>query len=181
EPTNEGPERRDQGWGSPLRGDDRFGRGVQEREPSILEGLNQSALSWNQRVVEANKKTFTGKKFDRATQSADEWVEYFRGYLQTHIWDVPEELRNKVAIRMLGQALTDADTIFWFTNANQGNPSCWKMLDDFEEDYTPTNIKQQSSSIEGIRACKQKEGEAIGAYSETSLILYASGPTNCIK
>ncbi|KAF9147321.1 hypothetical protein BGX21_006640 [Mortierella sp. AD011] len=154
EPTNNGPEKQEQNWESPLRGDNRFARGVQEHEPSILEGLNQSALSWNQRVVEANKKTFTRKKFDRATQCADEWVEYFRGYLQTHTWDVPEELRNNVAVRMLGQALTDADTIFWFTNANQRNLSCWKMLDEFEEDYTPTHIKQQSSSIEGIRACK---------------------------
>ncbi|KAF9148860.1 hypothetical protein BGX20_006203, partial [Mortierella sp. AD010] len=113
------------------------------RDPPDQEpyGRVQSTSAWNQRVAEANKKYFTRKKFDHETHNAEEWVEYFRGYLHSHIRDLPKELQNK----------------------SRKSP-CSKLLDEFEEYYTLTHIKQQSNTLEGIRTCKQKDDEPTGAY-----------------
>ncbi|KAG0348489.1 hypothetical protein BC939DRAFT_83619 [Gamsiella multidivaricata] len=113
-----------------------------------------------QMISEANKRMYNGKKFDLKVEDADEWTDYFRGYLGSNIGDLHAQLQNGVAIRMLGQALVGVTEQFWFAEARQVKNNWHEILDDFEESFTPDHIRQRNCSIEGVRACKQEEHES---------------------
>lgn len=115
-------------------------------------------------ISEANKRHFTGTKFDSNKQDVLEWADYFRGYLTTHTTDLPKDLREKVALRMLGEALLGSIEQFWFAEIRQTSLSCRKILEELEDNFVPDHQRHLAGSIESLRECKQKENENTKIY-----------------
>jgi len=115
-------------------------------------------------VTEANKRHFAGKKFDQKTEEALEWADYFRGYLSTHTWDLAPDLQEAVAMRMLGEALAGSIEQFWFAEIRKSKKTCKEILEELEDSFTPDHLRQQAGSIDGLKECKQKEGENTKVY-----------------
>ncbi|KAG0366379.1 hypothetical protein BGX24_003715 [Mortierella sp. AD032] len=133
---------------------------ITERVTSISEGTGLSHHS----ISEANKRHFLGKKFDSGTEEVLEWADYFRGYLNTHTWDIAPDLQNMVALRMLGEALAGSIEQFWFAEVRKTKKTCREILEELEDNFTPDHERQQAGSIEGLRECKQKDDENTKVY-----------------
>ncbi|KAF9548376.1 hypothetical protein BGW38_009607, partial [Lunasporangiospora selenospora] len=123
-----------------------------------------SGLSASQVVTEANKRTYNGKKFDPKSENVEEWVEYFRAYLSSNIWDLPHGTQNTIAMRMLGQALVGTNEQFWFSQIRQISNDCQDILDELEDNFTPDHIRQKSGTIEDVKDCRQEEDEITRVY-----------------
>jgi hypothetical protein len=110
-------------------------------------------------IAEANKRHFTGKKFDSKIEDVLEWADYFRGYLTTHIWDLHEELRENVAIRFLGKALVGSVEQFWFSEMRKTCATSKAILGEFEDSFVPNHKQHLAGSLDSLRECKQEENE----------------------
>jgi hypothetical protein len=118
-----------------------------------LEALTPTLIS------EANRRHFAGTKFDSTTQDVLEWADYFRGYLGTRTADLPKELQEGVALRMLGEALVGSIEQFWFVEIRRTSLSWKKILEELEDNFVPDHKRHLAGSIESLRECKQKENE----------------------
>ncbi|KAG0015048.1 hypothetical protein BGZ82_001545, partial [Podila clonocystis] len=135
-----------------------------ESDDEVTGTLPPSPIALTHSVSEAYKRRFTGKKFDQKTTDALEWADYFRGYLATHTWDLAEDLRENVSMRMLGEALTGNIEQFWFSEIRETKKNWREILDDLEDSFTPDHVRQQAGSIDILRECKQKVGENTKIY-----------------